>query len=352
MSDDQRAMLVSAVGEFCAKTIEPASALIEREGISADLVSKIGSQGFIGLQFSEENGGSNIDPITYLLMLKEFARFSPSVALLIAVQNRVSNPLLSATEGGADLLKAISTGRRTAGVALSSSSMKGESIGSLSIEKGSLTGVKNYVLSPSSDCIIAVTDDKPESIIVTKERIESAEYHVLGFRGLRIGKMNFDKADYLMLQRENGIQKMQQIWESMDLDVAAIALGIADASIQKALDYSKVRSTFGHLLKDYQPVAFSISSILEEANRLTMALNLSGDFDLAARKGLKIRAMDLAVKSSRQSIQTHGGYGYLQDFGVEKFYRDSATLQAVFNDAYSDNMTLANQVYREKSGYM
>ncbi|EQD46185.1 acyl-CoA dehydrogenase domain-containing protein, partial [mine drainage metagenome] len=158
-----------------AKNIEPASALIEMEGIGADLVSKIGSQGFIGLQFSEENGGSKLDSVTYLLMLKEFARFSPSVALLIAVQNRVSNPLLSATEGGADLLKAISSGRRTAGVALSSSSMKRESIGSLSLEKSSLTGVKNYVLSPSSECIIAVTDDKPESIIVTKEKIQAVE---------------------------------------------------------------------------------------------------------------------------------------------------------------------------------
>lgn len=352
MSDDQRAMLVSAVGEFCAKTIEPASALIERDGISADLVTKIGSQGFIGLQFSEENGGSNLDSVTYLLMLKEFARFSPSVAMLIAVQNRVSNPLLSAADGGSDLLKAISSGKKTAGFALSASSMKGEAIGSLSLEKGSLSGAKNYVLSPSSECIIAVTDDKPESIIATKQRIKPDDYHILGFRGLGIGKINFDGADYLLLQRENGIQKMQQVWESMDLDVAAIALGIAGASIHKALDYSKVRSTFGHLLKDYQPVAFSVSSILEDIRNLTMALDQSGNFDLAARKALKLKAMDLAIKSSRQSIQTHGGYGYLQDFGVEKFYRDSASLQAIFSDAYMDQMELANQVYKERSGYL
>lgn len=352
MSDDERSMLMSAVDDFFSKSVEPANAIIEKGGISAEMMGKIGSQGFIGLLFSEENGGSNLNPATYLLMLQEFARFSPSIALLIAIQNRIAYPLLSGVDGGQDILKAIASGKKTAGIALSVSSMKKEALGNLSLEKGILSGSKSYVLSPSSECIIALTDEKPAAIIATKASIPVQRYHALGFRGLGIGYATFDKAEHMILMRENGDQKMQQVFDTLDLDIAAIALGMAKGSMQKALDYSKVRSTFGHLLKDYSPVAFSISSILEEIDLLSSKLNDPNDFDAPGRKHFKVRAMELALRASRQSIQVHGGYGYLEDFGVEKFYRDSASLQTIFGEGYRDNMELANQVYEDKSGFL
>ncbi|MGC8514611.1 MAG: acyl-CoA dehydrogenase family protein [Thermoplasmata archaeon] len=352
MSDEQRSMLISAADEFFSKNIEPANALIEKDGISSDLVSRIGSQGFIGLLFPEDIGGSNVDAATYLLMLEEFARFSPSVALQIAVQNRIAFPLLSATEEGQDVLKAIAMGKKTAGIALSVSSMNKESVGNLKLEKSVLAGSKNYVLSPSSETIIALTDDKPTAIIATKTSLPVRKYHVLGFRGVGVGAATFDDAEHIILMRENGDQKMQKIFDNLDLDVAAIALGIAKGSMQKAMDYSRVRSTFGHLLKDYSPVAFSVSSMLEEVLRLSADLEHPMDFNAASRKHFKITAMELAIQASRQSIQTHGGYGYLQDFGVEKFYRDSTSLLAIFGEGYMDKRDLADQVYGEKSGFL
>jgi alkylation response protein AidB-like acyl-CoA dehydrogenase len=352
MSDEQRSMLISAADEFFSKNVEPANALMEKDGIGSDLMSRVGSQGFIGLLFPEDMGGSNVDTETYLLMLEEFARFSPSVALLIAVQNRIAFPLLSATDEGQDILKAIALGKRTAGIALSVSGMNKDSVGNLKLEKSSLAGSKNYILSPSSESIIALTDDKPATIIATKSALPMKKYQVLGFRAVGMGVATFDDAKHMILMRENGDQKMQQIFDNLDLDVAAIALGIAKGSMQKAMDYSRVRSTFGHLLKDYSPVAFSVSSMLEEVLRLSADLVHPMDLDAAARKHFKIRSMELAIQASRQSIQTHGGYGYLQDFGVEKFYRDSTTLLAIFGEGYGDKKDLADRVYGEKSGFL
>jgi alkylation response protein AidB-like acyl-CoA dehydrogenase len=352
MSDDQRSMLISAADEFFSRNVEPVNAMIEKDGISSDLMSKIGSQGFIGLLFPEESGGSNVDAATYLLMLEEFARFSPSIALLIAVQNRIAFPLFSATDEGQDTLKAIALGKKTAGIALQVSSMNRESIGNLKLEKSALTGVKNYILSPSSEFIIALTDEKPSTIIATKTSLSVRKYHALGFRAIGVGSATFDNAEHMILMRENGDQKIQQIFDNLDLDVAAISLGIARGSMQKAMDYSRVRSTFGHLLKDYSPVAFSVSSMLEEVLRLSVDLEHPDNLDPAARKHFKIQSMGLAIQASRQSIQTHGGYGYLQDFGVEKFYRDSTTLLAIFGESYSDKRELADRVYGEKSGFL
>ena len=352
MSDEERSMLISAAEEFFSKNVEPANALMEKDGISGDLMSRIGSQGFVGLLFPEDIGGSNVDAATYLLMLEEFARFSPSVALQIAVQNSIAYPLLSTTVEGKEVLKAIAMGKRTAGIALSVSSMSRESAGNLKLEKGVLTGSKNYVLSPSSETIIALTDEKPAALIATKTVLPVRKYHALGFRGNGVGAATFDNAEHMVLMRENGDQKMRQIFDNLDLDVAAIALGIAKGAMQKAMDYSRVRSTFGHLLKDYSPVAFSVSSMHEEVSRLSADLGRTVDLDAAARKHFKIRSMELAVKASRQSIQTHGGYGYLQDFGVEKFYRDSTSLLAIFGEGYSDRRDLADQVYGEKSGFL
>jgi alkylation response protein AidB-like acyl-CoA dehydrogenase len=118
------------------------------------------------------------------------------------------------------------------------------------------------------------------------------------------------------------------------------------------MEYSKVRSTFGHLLMDYEPVAYPLSIMKSEIDELSLYLARWNSLSETEKLAVKIRSIEISIKASRQSIQSHGGYGYLQDFGVEKFYRDSATMPALFMEGQSDKISLSELSYNGKAGFL
>lgn len=348
MSEEDREMLVSAVKEFCQKNVESASLRIERSGIDRDLVKKLGSQGFIALTVPEELGGSGIDRVTYTLMLKEFARFSPSVAMMLALDNSIIFPLLSETEFGKGLMKEASSGEKTLGVAIPFRYVEG---GTTSLAESKMAGSKNYVFFPGADALLINTDGMSDSILAVTGgfRLEN-KLPALGFRGLGVGTVSFDSAKFEVLVAEKGKQRMFSLVDAMPDAVSGIALGIAEEAQAKAVEYSKVRGTFGHLLKDYQPVAFPLSLTDGEIRESVEELKQSRSDP--ARRWLKQKAIETALTVSRQSIQVHGGYGYLEDFGVEKLYRDAMMLYSVFSENPVDRVTLSKDLYQEEAGYL
>lgn len=348
MSEEDREMLVSAVREFCQKEVEGSSLRIERSGIERSLVEKLGSQGFMGLKVPETLGGSGVDEITYALMLKEFARFSPSVAMLIAIENSVVFPLMSETEFGKGIIPEVIAGKKLVGVALPFRYVEG---GNTVVAKSKLTGTKKYVFMPESDCLMINVDQSPDSVVSVTDHFHlEQKLPSLGFRGLGIGNVTFDSAGINEIVKENGKNRMFEIVDGLGLEISAIALGIAEESHAKAVEYSKVRGTFGHLLKDFQPVAFPLSRADGEIKEAASQLN--AQLSEPSKRWLKQQTMDLAVNISKLSIQVHGGYGYLDDFGVEKFYRDSMMLSSVFSESPVDDIALSKDLYQQDAGFM
>lgn len=141
----------------------------------------------------------------------------------------------------------------------------------------------------------------------------------------------------------------QEVIEATDLPVAAVSLGITEGAVQKAMDYSRVRTTFNVPLKDYEPVAQPLARIVATKDILLQAL-MSADNPREAL-AVKVNALELMKEAVRVALQVHGGgYGYFRDFGVEKFYRDSAALTAMFSDTRNDMRRLASEVYGERAG--
>lgn len=341
-------MLVTAVREFCQKEIEGSSLRIERAGIERPLVEKLGSQGFMGLQVPEDLGGTGIDEVTYALMLNEFARFSPSVAVMIAIENSLVFPLLSETDFGKGIIPDIIAGKKLAGVAIPFRYADG---GNTVLKGSKLTGTKKGVFMPESEYLLMSVDQAPDPVVTATEGFSLEEkLPSLGFRGLGIGNIMFSSAKINTIVPENGRKRMLDLVDNLDLEISAIALGIAQEAHAKAVEYSKVRGTFGHLLKDFQPVAFPLSfndvEIKETTDKLKAPLSES------EKHWLKQKSIELAVNVSRLSIQVHGGYGYLDDFGVEKFYRDSMMLSSVFSENPIDRMTLSRDLYEQDAGFM
>lgn len=348
MSEEDREMLVSAVREFCQKDIEGNSLKIERSGIDRTIVEKLGSQGFMGLNVPESLGGSGVDSITYSLMLKEFARFSPSVAMMIALENSLVFPLIAETEFGKSMIPEVIAGKKIVGVAMPFRFVEG---GNTVLTNSKLAGTKKHVFMPESDCLLFNTDQSPEAIVAVTENFHLEEkLPSLGFRGLGIGNVKLESATGTEIVGEKGKEKMLSIIDGMSGEISAIALGMAEESHAKAVEYSKVRGMFGHLLKDFQPVAFPLS--LAEGEIKESIAQLKTDLSEEGKRWLKVKSIDLALEVSRLSIQVHGGYGYLDDFGVEKFYRDSMMLSSVFSEYLVDKIALSKDLYQQEAGFM
>ncbi len=346
-------LLVSAVSEFCTRVIDNYSIGIERDGISRELVSKIAEQGFLGLTLPSEKGGAGVTAPTYLKMLKEFATHSPSVAVLIMSVNSIILPLLEKAADSAEIVPEVISGKMVPSIPINPDGASGYPVYSLSVSDGKITGEIPYVIGFGWESVIAGLDSGKGNLILIKSGTKvTREHSKLGLRGLSLCGVSVDSSDFTEFSTEGSREAFAGIFDTLNLETAAIALGISDGSLTKALEYAKVRSTFEHLLKDYQPVAFPLTRLLGEKEILERFLLHRDEFSEKEKIFAKIVSVDLAKNASRQSIQTHGGYGYLEDFGVEKFYRDSMALSVLFGNRITEQKKLSGIVFESESGYI
>lgn len=346
-------LLVSAVGDFCSRVIDNYAIGIERDGISHDLVAKIAEQGFLGLTLSPDKGGAGVSTPVYLKMLKEFALHSPSVAVLVMSVNSIILPLLEKASESDSLIQEIVSGQAVPSIPINTDGASGYPVYSLNAAGGRVTGEIPYLLGFGWNSIIAGLDAENENMIYVKSGSTVAREHSkLGFRGLSLYGAGVDSTDFTEFNVQKSKELFAESFDNLNLEIAAIALGIAEGALTKALEYAKVRSTFEHLLKDYQPVAFSLTRLLGEKEIVESYLLRDHAFSEKEKIYAKIVSVDLAKDASRQSIQTHGGYGYLEDFGVEKFYRDSMALSVMFGGRITEQRRLSGIVFESKSGFI
>lgn len=352
MSEEEN-LLLSAVKEFCTKVIDNLSISIERDGIKKDLVKKIAEQGFLALTLPAEKGGAGVSRKSYLKMLAEFSNHSPSVAVLLMSVNSVILPVLAACEGTDKIMADVMSGEMIPSIPLNTDLLSDSDSNGIGLAGNTVKGSVPYLLGFGWDEIIASFEGETSITAIVKSGITPVKNHSrLGFRGLSLKSVNVESADNEVFKLDDDKQSLSKLLDDLNLEVAAVALGIADGSLAKAIEYSKVRSSFEHLLKDYQPIAFPITKLLGEKAMLEDFLLEREDFSDAEKLYAKLVAVELARDSSRQSIQTHGGYGYLEDFGVEKFYRDSMALSVIFGTRIMDQEKLSDIVFESKSGFI
>jgi len=342
--NDDLKLMKETVRDFSAKNIENIALKIEREGIHKDLLKKLAEQGFLGATAPQEYGGSELDGASYRAILEELSSFSPSVGVLVFLYNSIASKLLNKGKAG-DYLKEILSGESTLGFGYGEIL---EGYGNSSGNEGSDgKGIlKKDVIFPTANKFIAL-DGSGQNLILAKGKIEKAkDKKSLGIRGLGISDVIIDTSGTENLGLRSDIVKAI---EDSSLEIAAIYLGIIKGSLNKAIEYAKVRTTFDHYLKDYSPVAFSLSNLRAEEELLRSYIY---ETDNENGKGLNalIFAESLSKKATKQALQTHGGYGYLEDFGVEKFYRDAMTISTILFRGRTDRKRLSEEVFGTEAG--
>ena len=343
MNDDLK-LMKETVRDFSTKNIENIALKIEREGIDKDLLKKLAEQGFLGATAPQEYGGAELDNASYRAILEELSSFSPSVGVLVFLYNSIASKLLKKGKAG-EYLKEILSGESTLGFGYGEIL---EGYGNSTETKGSdgRTILKRDVIFPTAKKFI-VLDDTGENLILANGKIKRAENKKsLGIRGLGISDVLIETSGAETLGNRSDIVKAI---EDSSLEIAAIYLGIIKGSLNKAIDYAKVRTTFDHFLKDYSPVAFSLSSLRAEEELLRSYIYES-DADFSGGLSALIFSESLSKRATKQALQTHGGYGYLEDFGVEKFYRDAMTISTMLFRGRTDRKRLSEEVFGTEAG--
>jgi len=351
VSSEEYQLLRSSVREFALKNIEGISAKIERDGLRPETVMAMATQGFVGARVPTEVGGTGLDEIGYMIVLEELARVSPSAAARVLVINSLYLPLAMATGKGKETLREVASARVNATVAHAGLLEGFREQSGVTATSSRAKGRKDYVLNSDAKLVILCANGAPGKLLLVRGGVEPVNDQArLGFRGLRFSSVEVDSGDFEVLG-ENGQGMLEEALNGMDLEVAAIALGITAGALSKAVDYSKSRTTFEHPLKDYGPVAFSLSSLKSEEEMLRNFM-YSGGLSGTSKVMARVKSTQLARNATKQALQVHGGYGYFGDFGVEKFYRDAMALPLLFSREEKDMQRLSQAVFESKAGFM
>ena len=351
MSSEEHQLLRSSVREFAQKNIESISAKIERDGLRQETITAMAAQGFVGARVPSEVGGTGLDELGYMIVLEELARVSPSAAVKVLITNSLYVPLVLAAGKGKETLEDFATAKVDATVAHASMLEGFREQSGVTVTNSRAQGVKDYVLNSDAKLVILAENGAPGKLLLVKGGVEPLNDQTrLGFRGLRFSSVKVDSGDFEVLG-ENGPGMLEDVMNGMDLGVAAIALGISAGAVSKAIDYSKSRTTFEHPLKDYGPVASSLSSLKSEEEMLRNFIYSEG-LSGTARVMARVKSTQLAISATKQALQVHGGYGYFGDFGVEKFYRDAMALPLLFSRGVKDVQRLSQAVFESKAGYI
>ncbi len=375
LTEDQAAIR-DAARDFAESEIAPSSS--ERDATSEfpfEIVKKLGELGFMGMMVKHEWGGAGMDTVSYVVAIEEISKKDASVGVIMSVNN--SLVCYGIEKFGTDFLKEkyltpLATGQLLGAFCLSepeagSDATDQKTVAELEGDHYVLNGMKNWItngVNADVYLIQAMTDKskgykgistfivekKWDGIEVGKKEdklgIRSSDTCSLGLNNVKVPKEN------LLGEEGIGFKIAMETLNGGRIGVAAQALGIAQASLEAAIKYSKERKAFDAPISDLQAIQFKISEMatLTEAARLliyqaALYKDQGKKFVKEASMG-KLLASQAAVHCALEAIQIHGGYGYVREYLVERYLRDSKITQIYEGTSEIQRIVVARELLK------
>ena len=345
------------VRDFAEREIAPHVETWDREErFPVETVLKMGEMGLFGLLFPEEYGGGGADFLTYVLALEELARIDASMA--ITLEAGVSLGAMPFLKAGTDEQKRAWLLPMIEGTALGAfglteshsgsdaSSTKTRAVLDEATDEWVITGQKTFITNSGTDIttcvtITAVTDEREISAIVVPSGTPGFEvqppYRKLGWHASDTHELVFTDcrvpAGNLLGDRGSGFKLFMEILDEGRIAIAALGVGMAQACLEASLAYAHEREAFGGPIGRYQGVAFKLADMavaLENARNLTYKAAWMRDEGLPIRRAAamaKLYSSEIAVSATREAVQIHGGYGFIEETPVARYYRDAKILE-------------------------
>jgi len=350
-------MLRDMVREFAAKEIAPIAEAIDREErFPTEIIPKLAELGLLGIPFSEKYGGAGMDTMAYTLVVEELAKVDSSVAITLAAH--ISLGTYPIYLFGTEAQKAAHLPHLIAGDYLACFGLTEPAAGSdaggtqtTAIRDGDdwiINGSKNFITNAgySGICnLTAVTNPnlkRPGGISVFMVDTKTPGFIIgppekkMGWRGSDTRALTFENmrvpGDALLGDLDIGFKQMMTALVGGRISVAALSLGLAQGALDAAIKYSNEREAFGKKIHRFQGIGLKLAEIateIEAARHLVYHASYLKDQKedvVKAAAMAKLKASETAVKATNLAVQVHGGYGYIKEFPVERFFRDAKVL--------------------------
>jgi short/branched chain acyl-CoA dehydrogenase len=353
LNDEQR-LLRDTVRDFARREVAPQAEELDRtKSFPYELVAKMGALGLMGIPFPAEFGGGGADNLSYAIAVEELARIDSSVAITMAAHTSLGTMpihLWGTDEQKAEWLPQLCSGERLAAFGLTepeagSDAGNVRTRATLDEDGWTVDGAKQFITNSGTDISACVTitaktgEDEISNIIVPngtpgyeigeayrKMGWNASDTRPLSFDGCRVPEAN------LLGPRGQGFKQFLQILDGGRIGVAAMGLGLAQGCLDEALSYAKERRAFGQPISRFQTIQAKLADMateIEAARLLTYRAATLKDrgepFSLTAAQA-KLKTGRLAVRASEEAVQIHGGYGYIEEYPVCRFYRDAKIL--------------------------
>ena len=373
---DEHKAIKDAAKDFAENEIAPTS--VERD-IKAvfpfEIIKKLGELGFMGMMVSQDRGGAGMDTVSYVVALEEISKVDASVGVIMSVNN--SLVCYGLEEYGSDhikenYLKPLASGQKLGAFCLSepeagSDATAQKSTAELHGDHYILNGMKNFITSGvNADYYVlqAVTDKSKGYKGITTFLVEKA------FEGIEVGKkedkLGIRSSDTCSIGLNNAkVPKENVIGEEGQgfkiamttlnggrIGIAAQALGIAQASFEAALQYSKERKAFDAPIANLQAIQFKLADMcmnVEAARLLTLQAARNKDNKqnyIREAAQCKLFASEVAVKNALEAIQIHGGFGYVREYLVERFLRDAKITEIYEGTSEIQRLVIAREILK------
>lgn len=351
ISENQK-MVQQLAKDFAEKEIKPVVMKYdESQEFPFEIIRKLGELGFMGVIFPEEYGGAGLGYFEYVMVIEEISKIDPSIGLSIAAHNSLCTNhvyTFGNEEQRRKYIPDLASGRKIGAWALTEP-ISGSDAGALRTTARRdgdyyvLNGSKNFITHGSVGdvtVVIAITDKskgkKGISAFVVDNKtpgfIVSKKENKLGMRCCDTSAIAFDNCrvpkENLLGEEGAGFQQALEVLDGGRISIAALAVGISQGALDASLKYAKERQQFGKPIAEFQAIQWKLSDMathIEAARLLTYRAaffkNQGKEVTLESSIA-KYFASEVAVQVTSEAIQIHGGYGFIKDFPVEKFYRD------------------------------
>lgn len=373
ISEDQRA-LREHIRSFVESEIIPvALEFDESQEFPTEIFRKLGDLGYLGIVIPSEYGGSGMGYMEYALVVEEVARGCPSIALGVAAHNGLCTSHIF--RFGSESLRQKYVPRLAAGATMGAWGLTEPNAGSdaggtqtTAVRDGDnwiLNGSKNFIThgNVGDICVVmAVTDATKGKKGISAFAIDKsmAGYYAnkkenkLGMRCSDTAGLAFDNVrvpgDHLIGNEGEGFLQALQILDGGRISIAALSVGLAQGAFEAALKYAQERRQFGKSLAEMQAIQIKLARMSMEIDAARMLTYKAAwlrdegrDFILEASQA-KLFASEVAVRTAEEAIQIHGGYGYIKEYPVEKFWRDSKLLTIGEGTSEVQKMVIARQL--------
>jgi len=352
--DDETLALQRTVREFADAEVAPMAAELDRcKAFPYELVARMGELGWLGIPFPEEVGGAGGTTLQYAVAVEELTRVDSSVAITMCAHTSLGTQpiyMFGTAEQKQRYLPDLCAGRKLGAFGLTEPEA-GSDAGNVrtraALEDGEwvIDGAKQFITNAGTEisghvAITARTGAEEISNLIVDRGTPGYEqgepYRKMGWNASDTRPLSFDACrvpeENLLGPRGQGFKQFLAILDGGRIGVAAMGVGLAQGALDQALAYAKERRAFGRPISKFQTIQAKLADLateIEAARLLTYKAAVLKDqgrsFSLTAAQA-KLKTGRLAVRATEEAVQIHGGYGYIEEYPVCRFYRDAKIL--------------------------